>query len=543
MENKNEILINEPEVVETKTSNKVKFTMAIIATTLVLAAATTLLIGHFKFDWFKSDNYKIDANINRSVYQANYFSEKKTVATQFVFTDGHIEKKEYILDTNFVVFLTDKKENMNTASLILLSSVANVDEEVKELPHLNLFDEKVIKEIEADPDGSKYPMAVFKFDDDGKIEEIKLPNNMDEYDAQTVLELIEKVIPRLSRSRQEDMSNGLEIKTKKSKNKRIIVQNEAPKQIETFKGSKVSRIVKTEIEDDQITSIESDSDIHMQSEPEEEDEIIFGPQDFKMNMKSNIVSKEVKYEQKENVELINKLAARFTLIDSKDLLQSIKDKKEEKKKEVEEILTEEVQQPLRNLANFPITASKTYNLATLNVLGQTVTIKYVVSFTNSRATNKIVISSNLGYFEFGNTGVNALISKSYSYDKYVFKFVVPNFPIVSVGCYVKGSLFFMISFNAGSGTGSTFLATLSGTLALGAEVKAGWDWIASLSAFAEGTVADAQGTLLITNGSVSKMSSFSLRMGNLVAGIRGCLFKIFKKTLFKVTIFKGWRII
>jgi len=542
MENKDEILIKEPEVVETKTSNKVKYTIAIISSTLVLAAVTTLLIGHFKFDWFKSDNYKIDANINRNVYQANYFSEKKTVSTKFAFTDGHIETKEYILDSNFVVFLTEKKENMNTATLVLLSSTATVDEEVKDLPHINIFDEKEIKELEADPDGSKYPMAVFKFDDDGKIEEIKLPNNMDEYDAQTVLELIEKVIPKLSRSRQEDMSNGLDIQTKKSKSKRIIVQNEAPKQIDTFKGSKVSRIVKTEIEDDQITSIESDSAIHMQSEKEEEDEIIFGPQDFNMNTKSNIVSKEVKYDQKENVELINKLIAKFTLIDSQDLLQSIKDKKEEKKKEVEEILTEEVQ-PLRNLANFPISASKTYNIASLKILGQTVTIKYVVSFTNSKATNKIVISSNLGYFEFGNTGVSALISKSYSYDKYVFKFVVPSFPFVSVGCYVKGSLFFMISFKAGSGTGSTFMAMLSGKLSLGAEVKAGWDWIASLSAYAEGTVVDANGNLLITNGSVSKASTFSLRMGNLVAGIKGCLFKIFKKTLWEITIFKGWKII
>jgi len=542
MENKNEILINEPEVVETKTSNKVKYTIAIIATTLVLAAATTLLIGHFKFDWFKSDNYKIDAKINRNLYQANYFSERKTVNTRIYFDNGPTENKQYILDSNFVVFLTEKAENLNTAVLVLLSSKMTSEEGESDLGHLNLFDEKEIKELEANPDGSKYPMAVFKFYDDGKIEEIKLPNNMDEYNAESIVELIEKVIPKLSRNRQEDMSNGLDIKTRKSKNKRTIVQRQTPRQYEAFKGSNSMKAVRTEIEDDQITKIESSSNIQLHSQPEE-NQIIFGPKDFYFDTKSDISSKEVKYEQKENVELINKLAARFTLIDSKDLLQSIKDKKEEKKKEVEEILTEEVQQPLRNLANFPITASKTYNLATLNVLGQTVTIKYVVSFTNSKATNKIVISSNLGYFEFGNTGVNALISKSYSYDKYVFKFVVPNFPIVSVGCYVKGSLFFMISFNAGSGTGSTFLATLSGTLALGAEVKAGWDWIASLSAFAEGTVADAQGTLLITNGSVSKMSSFSLRMGNLVAGIKGCLFKIFKKTLFKVTIFKGWRII
>ena len=30
---------------------------------------------------------------------------------------------------------------MNTATLVLLRSTATVDEEVKELPHLNIFDE------------------------------------------------------------------------------------------------------------------------------------------------------------------------------------------------------------------------------------------------------------------------------------------------------------------------------------------------------------------------------------------------------------------
>ena len=124
MEKKEEILLNEHEEVETKTSNKVGCAIAIIATTLVLAAATTLLIGHFKFDWFKSDNYKIDANINRSVYQANYFSEKKTMTTKISLSDGHIEKKEYIIDTNFVVFLTEKKENLYSAALVLLSATA-----------------------------------------------------------------------------------------------------------------------------------------------------------------------------------------------------------------------------------------------------------------------------------------------------------------------------------------------------------------------------------------------------------------------------------
>ena len=538
MEHKEEILLNEPEVFETKTSNKVKYTIAIIATTLVLAAATTLLIGHFKFDWFKSDNYKIDAKINRNLYQANYFSERKTVNTRIYFDNGPTENKQYILDSNFVVFLTEKAENLNTAVLVLLSSKMTSEEGESDLGHLNLFDEKEIKELEANPDGSKYPMAVFKFYDDGKIEEIKLPNNMDEYNAESIVELIEKVIPKLSRNRQEDMSNGLDIKTRKSKNKRTIVQRQSPRQYEAFKGSNSMKAVRTEIEDDQITKIESSSNIQLHSQPEE-NQIIFGPKDFYFDLRSNIEAKEVKYEQKENVELVNQLAAKFTLIDSKDLLQSIKSKKEEKKKE-EEVVAQETR-PLRQLS-FPISANKEFKIASFDLLGQTITIKYVVSISKYSATNKIVVSSNLGSFSFGNGGCSGEAGDTYSYYKHIFTFVFPNFPAVSVGCYASGSLTWKIGFKSGSGTGAKYYASLSGVLKLGAEIKAGWDAIASLSAYAEGTVADATGKITFSNGSVSKDSGFKLQMGKLVAGIRGCLFSQ-KIELVKHTIFSGWNVI
>ena len=53
--------------------------------------------------------------------------KKKTVSTKFSFANGVSHQKEYFLDTNFVVFLTDReelenKEFLNTAALILLDS-------------------------------------------------------------------------------------------------------------------------------------------------------------------------------------------------------------------------------------------------------------------------------------------------------------------------------------------------------------------------------------------------------------------------------------
>ena len=212
---KEEILLNDSDIVETK-SNKVKIILSIISLTLVVASIATLLIGHFHFDWFKSNEYKIDAKINRSIYQANYFSEKKTVTTKFNFEGGHSEEKEYIVDNNFAVFLTDKQGNMNTGALVLLSSTATVDEQIKELAHLDIFDEEQRKELETNPDGAKYPMAVFKFLDNGEIQEINLPNNMDEYNANSLIEVIKKIIPKLTRNKKKGYKQRIRNNHKKS---------------------------------------------------------------------------------------------------------------------------------------------------------------------------------------------------------------------------------------------------------------------------------------------------------------------------------------
>ena len=376
---KEEILLNDSEIVETK-SNKVKIVLSILASTLIVASIATLLVGHFQFGWFKSNEFKIDANINRNIYQANYFSERKTINTKITF-DEHSEAKEYVVDNDFVVFFTGK----NTAALVLLGATANVDDQIHELAHFTMFDEEVVKDLENNPDGAKYPMALFEFTDDGKIKEIKLPNNMDEYNAETIIGLINKVIPKLSRDKTEDMSNGLEIISKRVNNKRILVLSEAPKQFKEFKGSKYTKVVKTEIENEQITNVESNDNLFMESKPEG-DEIMYGPKDLTYNVKSEITSMQVNYNEKENVNLVNKIAEKFTFIKSEALLENIKKSKEEKEENNAEV-EEELPKQGRNL--FSISASRTFNIASFNVLGQTVSVKYEVGISGNRAYNKI----------------------------------------------------------------------------------------------------------------------------------------------------------
>ena len=538
MDKKEEILINEQEVAETKSSNKIKYTIAIISSTLVIAAITTLLIGHFKFDWFKNDNYKIDANIKRNVYQANYFSERKTLNVKFTLPDGVSQQNEYIIDTNFVVYLADKSEKMNTAFLILLSSTLQEDEKLKELPHLNIFDENERRELEANPDGAKYPIAKFKFDDEGKIEEIQLPDNMNEYHAEIIQDLIEKVITKLSRSKKEDMSKGLDIKTIKSKNKKIIVQTEAPKQYIEFRGSRYTRTVKTEIEDDQIKSIKSDTNVHLQSQPEN-GELTFGPKDLKFDMNSEIISNEEKYNEKENVELVQKLAEKFNFINSRDLIKSIKEKKQEETKEEKK----EETKPLRQLG-FPISASRTIPIVSFDVLGQPVTVKYELKISSSQVVNKVTINSSLGPANFGNTGNSDVFTDNFTYNKKIFQFVVPGTGnLVSVGAYGKGYLKWGVQYVSGSGKSSKFSAYMEGNVILGAQAIVGIEKLASLIGYAEGTVFNAKGQAYFTNNSVDK-GTISVSLGKLVAGVKGkALFDLINVDFYKTTIYSGWKVV
>ena len=116
-----------------KNNTKVKLAISIISTILILAAITTLLIGYFKFDWFKSEIYKVDANITREVNQANFFSETKTIKTRIALEEGAYEEQNYEVNTDFMVYLKDRtqlKDNdyLNKASLVILNSTMTSNE-------------------------------------------------------------------------------------------------------------------------------------------------------------------------------------------------------------------------------------------------------------------------------------------------------------------------------------------------------------------------------------------------------------------------------
>ena len=536
----NDELIDQEVQVPVK-SNKIKYAIAIITGTVLIVAATVLLVGYFKYNWFKGDIYTLDVNINRAQYQGIYFSETKTINTEYSFTNGEHNKKKAYISTDFVVILNQKKklgkhDFLYIASMIILNSKVKSDDVETELTSFNIFDKETINAFEKNANGTKYPMALFKFYENGTIAEIKLPDNMDKYNADNLVELIGNVIPKLTRNRTEDMSKGLDIKDKKNKKRRTIVESQAPRTYETFKGSRYSKLVERDIEDEQISNIRVESNAYFQTEDEDIEEDAFGIKDFLYNAHSEINTIKTQ-EEKETTEIAEKIAEKFNFIPSDKLIENILEEERKKDEEPVEIKDDEEQMgPLRKLG-FNFNVDKTFNIKTIKFLGQTFTIKYRVAVQGGKAINQIIIDSNLGKATFGNNGITYTVAKTWSGRIQIFKFVFPPFPIISLGVYAGGSLSFSVYFTTVDQT--TLRLFLSGSITATAEIKAGWDALLSFSAGAEGTLIAASGFASITKNVVTK--NYSLSGGKIVCYVvaRALGFKVWKK---EYTLFKGWSV-
>ena len=377
-------------------------------------------------------------------------------------------------------------------------------------------------------------MAIFTFHEHGTLGDINLPDNMDKFNADSIVELINNVIPKLTRNRTEDMSNGLEIKEKKINKVKTIIETQTPRTYESFEGSKYSKIVERDIENDQITNIRVDGNVYLQTTEEKEENGDLGLRDFVFKTHSDISAKTIR-EEKETAELVKKIAENFNFIKSEKLFENIAEQ-ERKEKEIPITITdnEENGSPVRNLL-FNFNFDKTFQLKKLSLLGKSVTFKYRIAVKDGKAINQLLIDSPLGSARFGNDGVDVEISKQWSGKIKVFSFRFPPVPIIGISLYARGSLGFSIKFTTILKT--SLQMTLNGEVGVDAEVSIGLGGLASVSAGADGTLISASGYATVTNSGISK--------GYRIAGGRIEVYakaKLFWKTLWSHSwkVFDGW---
>ena len=541
---KEEVLNNdyvENEVIQPKNTKKIKIAIALVASLTIIASAI-LLVGYFKFNWFKSEIYNIDAKISRNAYQANYFSETKTINTRIGFTSGITQDNEQKIYTNFMVMQKDRKELknndfLNTATLVILDTKLENKNELKEINSFNIYNEENIKEFESNPDGAKYPMAVFSFYENGTIADILLPNNMDNYNAQTIIELIESVVPRLTRNRTEDISNGLEINTLKRNKKKVFVESISPREIPDFKGSRFVKSIEREIDNEQLTKIKTQANLELKTELEE-NENSFGLKDFKYETKSEIVSTGLK-EEKGTAELINKFIEHYTLIKSQDLLEYLAKNKKDQIIGRYEITEEQIKSDnnLRNLISFDnFNGDATILVTTFNVLDCDIKIQIRYGAKNGEAFGEIIFTANQGKVSFGSNGITASTTiKTWSGEVPVFTFDFPPMPIIGLSLIAGGSVKIQGSISSEK---EQLELSITGSLYAKVEIKAGWDKVASVAAGAKGTIISSsiKGAINLS-GDLS--TSGSLSAGDITIYVNG-------KTLglevfsYEWKVFDGW---
>jgi len=480
--------IDEKEIVQPKTHKKAKLAVAITAS-LSLVVIITLLVGHFKFNWFKSEIYDIDAKITRNLYQANYFTETKDLNTKIGFSNGVSEEHKLRIFTNFLVMITDKKDFLNTAVLVILDSKIKTKNELKDIISFDIFNEEKIKEVIANPDGSKYPLALFKFYENGTIYDIQLPKNMNEYNAKTIIELIENIIPKLSRNRTEDISNGLVIKTKKGKKKKTLVESQSPKELPSFRDSKFVKSVERDIENEKLTSVRTNSNMLLETKLKE-GESSFGFQYLNYEQKSQIISTSSK-EEKEKINLLQELVEHFTLVNSKDLFESFCKKENTEKKNLKDEPGEDVSK-LRKL-NFNVTGENTSTIKIYNTLGKKIEILISLGCNTLKAFGYILIRGS-DYYGFDKLGRELYKGERiWNSEIDVLDLNFPNMTGIVLNYRVKGTVKVNINYD----DDSNLMIHLDATLYADAVVKSGFDQFAYITAGARGTFlsGEATGTL------------------------------------------------
>ena len=348
---------------------------------------------------------------------------------------------------------------------------------------------------------------------------------MNKYNAHTIIELIEDVIPKLTRNRTEDISNGLEIKNKKGKKNNTLVESHSPREIEEFRDSKFSKSVERVIENEKLTSIQSNASISLQTKLRE-GEIPFGFQSFDYDQKSKIISTLTK-DEKDKAELIQKLSKQFTFINSKDLIESFSKKKEEDEEYVIKVLNEKEVSKLRKLAP---TGDATVSLANLNIAGRQVSLQAKFGASGGTGFAYIRLECGGSAFELGTGGVSG--SRSWTGKVTLFSFPFGPVPLVTLNLRVGGDV--GVSFSVDfQGTGQLSLS--AGLKAYG-DATAGDPSIIGLQGGIAGTFLSGTLSAAITNGVASRSCSFTA--GQLSAFVEGSIAG--HKFSANRNIFDGW---
>ena len=323
------------------------------------------------------------------------------------------------------------------------------------------------------PKKHENPIAKFSFYENGTLHEIYIAKDTKQLYALSLVELIENIIPRISKKIYGKKDNDIEFLIKVKKDEKIILEDHKDKEFTDkyskigFKGSKINKKITRKIINDSINQVIIESQLKLLSEKPKNDENFYDigldKYTFKINSELNMV------ENKDDKELIKKIQLIIEKIDYEESQKLLEKLAENEMKDLSSIIKKEKngkendidKKEFRNLGN-PIT--KNYNLTRINILGNSINFRYIVNFNDNSADyyfGAVVTGNNL--VKLSQNNFTQSVSKKGQFGPInIMKipFSVGSAP-VKLQFKVKGN--YSISFSS-SKTSTESKATLSGTI-------------------------------------------------------------------------------
>ena len=397
VESMNINIIEENEEQSPKKFNKQKI-IALVASGLILIILTIIfLVGYFQFGWFQ----KIQDNIFENSYHENQvllFNEFKTISTEITTGNGKEVVDQNII-TDFLVVINSKSklnyfgeiDNLYNATLVILKTTTND----KVVGGLNLLDNKEAEKSIKNPEKVEHPIAKFSFYENGTLLDIYMSNDTNQFYASSMKDLIEQIIPKISKKVYNKTENDVEYtyeEDKKDSRRKTILEKHHKKEFVdkyskiAFKGSRINKRIKRKIKNNKINQITSESELNLISEKTKDKDNFFdiGLDGYtvKVNSDLNIVENKDDKELKKKIDLVSrklhyeesqKLLEKLANDEMKEILDLIKNIENQKNTNENEI---------RKLAN---SVTQTYNIISINILGKKVDFKYIVSYESGKA--------------------------------------------------------------------------------------------------------------------------------------------------------------
>ena len=391
IENKNEEIIDAPAQ---KTMNKVKI-FALVSAGIVIIT-TVFLVGYFQFGWFQKPQDNIIANTYHP-NQVLLFNEYKTISTE-VSTESGKEVVDQDIKTDFMVVINSKTklnyfgeiDNLYNATLVILKTKSN-DQIVG---GLNLTEDEEAEKFFNNPENDGHPMAKFAFYENGTLVDIYLSNDTNQFYASSMVDLIEHIIPKISKKVFNQENKDVEYKFDEEEN--TLHEKHFGKEFVdkyskiSFKGSQINKKITRMINNNTINQITSESELNLVSDKDKDKEnfLNLGLDGYtiKINTDLNIVENK---DDKELIKKIEKMSKEFGFEESQKMLEELAKNEmrdllnlvnEAEKKEGDN--EKENENELRRLGG---AATQSYDITNVEILGKRVYFKYVVSYENNRA--------------------------------------------------------------------------------------------------------------------------------------------------------------